>query len=182
MQDETPRVDLGKRDDPVDHARNDEYLGAKRDGVSSFSGKLLIAAVLVMVVLAVFLVAGRSRHAPPPPPPATPVTTPVTLPESVQAAGEEISQAPQDAEPAAEPVDPLETARDKICRSIASEFVDTETPTQEQMRRTLTIYNLNECSNRYIRDKDAEGRGLDKAELEAIREQESVGPLRLEDK
>lgn len=174
MQDDTPGTDPDKRDGPD---LKDEYLGAPRDGNASFFGKLLIAVLLLIVILIVFLVAGRSRHASTPPPPIAPVAAPVA--ERVQAAEPEVEQ---QAEPDEEPVDSLETARDKICRSIASEFVDAPSPTQEQMRRTLTMYNLNECSNRYIRDKDAEGRGLDKAELEAIQEQESVGPLRLEDK
>jgi len=179
MQDERPGVDLGKRDGPVNPARKDEYLGPTRDGNVALSRKLMICVALVIAVLVALLVVGRSRQAPSPPPPAAPVLTPVRRQAIVEQAAPETEPV---AEPVEEPIDPLETAREKICRSIASEFVDTPTPTQEQMRRTLTIYNLNECSNRYIRDKDAEGRGLDKAELEAVQAQESVGPLRLEDK
>jgi len=179
MQDERPGVDLGKRESPKDPDRKDDYLGPARDGNVALSKKLMICVVLVIVVLIALLVVGRSRQAPSPPPPAPRVSTPVSRQVMVERVAPE---AEPEAEPVEEPVDPLETAREKICRSIASEFVDTPTPTQEQMRRTLTVYNLNECSNRYIRDKDAEGRGLDKAELEAVQAQESVGPLRLEDK
>jgi len=180
MQDETPRVDLGKRNEPGDPVRTDGYLGARRGSEVSVVGKVVLGAILLLFVLIAFLLITHARRAPSPPPAAVPASTPPAV--QVRAVETEVATAQDDEQPAEETVDPLETARDKICRSIASDFVDAPSPTQEQMRRTLTIYNLNECSNRYIRDKDAEARGLDKDELEAIQEQESVGPLRLEDK
>lgn len=174
MQDERPVVDFSKHDGP----RRDEFLGAPRkDGGIPFRKVSAVAAILIAVLVA-FLVFGRDR---PVPPPASKTVRAAPPDAKRRATAPAKHEAPAETVTASEVVDPLETARDKICRSIASEFVEMPSPTQEQMRRTLIVYGLNECSSRYIRDRDAEGRGLDSAELKAIQEQQDVGPLVPED-
>lgn len=76
----------------------------------------------------------------------------------------------------------IERAQNKICRSLARELIDIPTPTREQMRRTLMVYSINKCSNEYIRNQDAENRGLTQDELAAIATVTEVGPLRAEDR
>lgn len=183
MQDkEGPKgVDLGKRPD-LDTPRSDDLEGVRGAEIKKTSSKrpLTIFGALGILLLALAAVAyvlfGHEKTASPPPPPPI-IDTPRPAPPPVEE--------PQVEEPQEEaPVDYKLSARDKICTSLAKEFLDAPTPNAERQRRTLMIYNVNRCSNWFILKADAEGRGLDENEMKALDEytDEDIGPLRAEDK
>lgn len=70
----------------------------------------------------------------------------------------------------------------KICGDLARDFVEAVNPTREQQSRTLILYNVNRCSNMFIRDAAAGKHGLTDAELKAVKADQEVGGINVEDR
>ena len=172
-------LDLTKKDESI---VNDEFLGgARKKTRTGFVTKLIVAVVGMLGLLVTYMLLGMNDEASEPVKPAGRVERSTRNPQSTREADPVEALAKFEA---AEKIrrDKLDLARDKVCRSLASELIDMPSPTQEQMRRTLLVYNVNKCSNEYIRNQDAQNRGLTKDELEALVNDTDVGPLRFEDK
>lgn len=188
MQDDSDvtRVDLGKRPD-LDTPRTHDLAGTKNASPGSTARpanrgiKLMAGAFLLLVVLLLaYVLLGRHDEVVPPPAPVA------AQPQMPQPAAEPVSASPavEPGEDEEEQIDYKARAYAKICRSLASEFVDSPSPTETQQRRTLMLYNVNRCSNLHIIKASAKGRGLDENEMRALDDSDDmdVGQLQVEER
>ena len=168
-------VDLGKRTGIVGQAP------VKEPGQTTLKKMITILLVVAIIVLALLWMLKGAREETPPPAATVEAAKIVDAPVVKAEVASEPQEAAVAAEEPEEEVDHRGDGFDKICSDLADDFVNAKAPTREQQERTLIIYNINRCSNMFIRNADAEKHGLTAEQLEAVKADREVGSLHIED-
>ena len=179
MTDNTGGVDLEKRTD-LDTPRASDLEGVRRDDGGTSARSVVIAiALLAIVAVGAFLLFGLNHGAKDPASvPTVTKTEPAEASLPVEMNDKQVETATTET---SDPVDYRERARVKICRALAREFLNAQSPTREQQQRTLIVYKINDCSNGFIADAYAEKVDLTAEETKALQVATDFGALRVED-
>lgn len=162
-------VDLQKHNNP---GTSDPTKAASRVGLKF---AVMGAIVVIGLILLMFITSTRSTKPKTASIASGPVAKNEAPPEMDDEKAAEVALAEKDATKAI-----MDAGYQKICNALAKEFVDAQTPTREQQTRTLILYSVNRCSGMFIRNADAEKHGLTEAELDAVKEDQDVGAVSIE--